>query len=461
VEEAWRPVWRDLDIANDDFIRTTEPRHTERVQSFLQALYDKDQIYQGVYEGPYCVHCEEFKLPGDLVPGEGEYAGQQVCVIHGRPVEYLSETNWFFRLSNYADALLQHYAEDPEAVEPPSARNEVLSFIRSGLTDLSISRSSFDWGIKVPWDPEQVVYVWFDALLNYATAVGLGDPEGSEGASKFASTFPADVHLVGKDILRFHAVIWPAMLMAAGLPLPRKVFAHGWLLVGGEKMSKSKLTAIAPSQITEHFGVDAFRWYFLRAIQFGQDGSFSWEDMSARYTSELANGLGNLASRVTAMTERYFGGSLPAADAVTTAEESVADAAAQAVALADERFLGLDFAGGLTAAGDLVAALNGYLTEQEPWKVAKAMETDPVARARVGTVLATSAEGLRVVAVLLNATMPATAEKLWAMLGAEPRLGSLAAQRIQDAGRWGQLPAGATVTKGDALFPRLEEEATA
>jgi methionyl-tRNA synthetase len=183
--------------------------------------------------------------------------------------------------------------------------------------------------------------------------------------------------------------------------------------------------------------------------------------MSARYTSELANGLGNLASRVTAMTERYFGGSLPAADAATTAEESVADAAAQAVALADERFLGLDFAGGLTAAGDLVAALNGYLTEQEPWKVAKAMETDPVARARVGTVLATSAEGLRVVAVLLNATMPATAEKLWAMLGAEPRLGSLAAQRIQDAGRWGQLPAGATVTKGDALFPRLEEEATA
>ena len=220
----------------------------------------------------------------------------------------------------------------PEAVEPASARNEVLSFIRSGLTDLSISRSTFDWGIKVPWDPEQVVYVWFDALLNYATAVGLGDPEGSEGGAKFASTFPADVHLVGKDILRFHAVIWPAMLMAAGLPLPGKVFAHGWLLVGGEKMSKSKLTAIAPSQITDHFGVDAFRWYFLRAIQFGQDGSFSWEDMSARYTSELANGLGNLASRVTAMTGRYFDGALPAAQEPTAAEEAVADAAAAAVA---------------------------------------------------------------------------------------------------------------------------------
>jgi methionyl-tRNA synthetase len=461
VEEAWRPVWRSLEIANDDFIRTTEPRHTQRVQTFLQGLYDKDQIYRGVYEGPYCVHCEEFKLPGDLMDGEGEYVGQQVCAIHGRPVEYLSETNWFFRLSSYADALLDHYAAHPEAVEPASARNEVLSFIRSGLTDLSISRSTFDWGITVPWDPEQVFYVWFDALLNYATAVGLGDPEGSEGAAKFASTFPADVHLVGKDILRFHAVIWPAMLLAAGLPLPRKVFAHGWLLVGGEKMSKSKLTAIAPAQITDHFGVDAFRWYFLRAIQFGQDGSFSWEDMSARYTSELANGLGNLVSRVTAMTGRYFDGALPAAQDVTAAEESVAAAAAAAARAADERFVALDFSEGLAAIGDFVSVLNGYLTEQEPWKVAKTMDSDPAARVRVGTVLATAAEGLRVLAVLLNATMPATAQRMWDMLGAEASLGALAGQRIQEVSAWGQLPAGTALTKGDALFPRLEEEATA
>jgi methionyl-tRNA synthetase len=390
--------------------------------------------------------------------GEGEYVGVQVCAIHGRPVEYLSETNWFFRLSHYADALLEHYAAHPEAVEPASARNEVLSFIRSGLQDLSISRSTFDWGIPVPWDPDQVVYVWFDALLNYATAVGLGDAAGTPGAEKFASTFPADVHLVGKDILRFHAVIWPAMLLAAGLPLPGKVFAHGWLLVGGEKMSKSKLTGIAPAQITDHFGVDAFRWYFLRAIQFGQDGSFSWEDMSARYTSELANGLGNLASRVTAMTGRYFDGILPSAAEVTAAEEALAAVAARSVSLADERFLVLDFAGGLAAIGDLVVAINGYLTEQEPWKVAKAIDTDPAARLRVGTVLATAAEALRVVAVLFNATMPASAEKLWAMLGAEAQLGTLASQRIQDAARWGQLSAGATVTKGDALFPRLEEE---
>jgi methionyl-tRNA synthetase len=458
VNEAWRPLWRDLNIANDDFIRTTEPRHVERVQMFIQGLYDKGEIYQGIYEGPYCVHCEEFKLPGDLVDGEGEYVGQMVCSIHGRPVEYLKETNWFFKLSNYADALLEHYAAHPEAVEPSSARNEVLSFIRSGLQDLSISRSTFDWGIRVPWDPEQVVYVWFDALLNYATAVGLCDPPGSEGAAKFASTWPADVHLVGKDILRFHAVIWPAMLLAAGLPLPGKVFAHGWLLVGGEKMSKSKLTGIAPAQITDHFGVDAFRWYFLRAIQFGQDGSFSWEDMSARYTSELANGLGNLASRVTAMTERYFGGNLPAAVDPTSAEQAVADVAARAVSVADERFLVLDFAGALGAVGELVTEINGYLTQQEPWKVAKGIDTDPAAGLRVGTVIATAAEGLRVVAVLLNATMPTTSQRLWSMLGGDDALGPLAAQRIQDAGRWGQLPAGAVITKGDALFPRLEEE---
>ena len=242
--------------------------------------------------------------PGDLLDGEGEYAGQKVCPIHGRPVETVSETNWFFRLSAYAEKLLAHYEANPLAVEPQSAYNEVTSFLRGGLQDLSISRSTFDWGIPVPWDPSQVVYVWFDALLNYATAVGLGDEPGTPGAEQFAATWPADVHLVGKDILRFHAVIWPAMLMAAELPLPKKVFAHGWLLVGGEKMSKTKLTGIAPSQIIDHFGSDAFRYYFLRSITFGSDGSFSWEDMSARYTSELANGLGNLA---VARARRWWG----------------------------------------------------------------------------------------------------------------------------------------------------------
>jgi len=458
VETAWKPVLGTIDAANDDFIRTTEPRHTERVQRFLQMLFDKGEIYQGAYEGPYCVGCEEFKLAGDLVNGTGEFEGQKCCPIHGTPVEMLSETNYFFGLSKYAPALLEHYAADPGAIEPASARNEVLSFIRGGLDDLSISRSTFDWGIKVPWDDSQVVYVWFDALLNYATAVGLGDTD-EPGASKFANTFPADVHLVGKDILRFHAVIWPAMLMAAGLPLPGKVFAHGWLLVGGEKMSKSKLTGIAPSTIIDHFGSDAFRYYFMRAIAFGQDGSFSWEDMSARYTAELANGFGNLASRVTAMTNKYFDGVLPEATDVHDAERELAAAAHGAAIDADEAVDSLNFSASLASSWDLVDALNGYLTEHEPWKVSKTMDADPVARERVATTLYSAAEGLRVLAVLLNPVMPKACASLWQMLGAEVSLGALSDQPVQDAGRWGQLPAGSVLTKGDSLFPRLEDPA--
>ena len=463
VEESWRPVWRSLEIANDDFIRTTEPRHTERVQAFLQDLYDKGEIYEGLYEGPYCVGCEEFKLPGDLVDGVGDYAGQKVCPIHGRPVEQLSETNYFFRLSKYADALLAHYAEHPEAVEPESARNEVLQFVRSGLTDLSISRSSFDWGVKVPWDDAQVVYVWFDALLNYATAVGLGSHNAGDEA-KFGSTWPADVHLVGKDILRFHAVIWPAMLMAAGIPLPRKVFAHGWLLVGGEKMSKSKLTGIAPSSIIDTFGSDAFRFYFLRAIVFGQDGSFSWEDLHARYTAELANGFGNLASRVAAMIGKYFGGTLPDAGPLTPAEEHVAAVAARAVVDAEAAIDRLALHEAIAAIWTLVETTNGYLTEQEPWKVAKdPAEVDAsgasVPRGRLATILVTAAEALRALAVLLAPVTPKAAEALWESLGAEPVLGPLAAQQVADAGRFGQLPAGTVVTKGASLFPRIEEPA--
>ena len=305
VESSWKPVLHTLDALNDDFIRTTQPRHTERVQAFIQDLYTKGEIYAGSYEGPYCVGCEEYKLPGDLIDGTGEYEGQKLCPIHSKPVEMLSEQNYFFKMSAYQDRLLALYEAHPEFVQPASARNEVLAFVKGGLQDLSISRNTFDWGIPIPWDTTHVLYVWFDALLNYATAVGL-DSDDPEQQAKFAATWPASVHLVGKDILRFHAVIWPAMLMAAGLPLPKTVFAHGWLLVGGEKMSKSKLTGIAPSQIIDHFGSDAFRYYFMRAIAFGQDGSFSWEDLSARYQAELANGFGNLASRTTAMVERYF-----------------------------------------------------------------------------------------------------------------------------------------------------------
>ncbi|MFC5219228.1 methionine--tRNA ligase [Streptomyces coerulescens] len=446
AEESWKPLWRHLEISHDDFLRTTQKRHTDRVREFYQDLYDNGRIRKGVYEGPYCVACEEYKLPGELIEADD---GTLLCAIHKRPVELLKEENYFFRLSEYGERLLAHYEANPDFIQPESARNEVMNFVRGGLQDLSISRSSFDWGVKVPWDDGHVFYVWADALLNYATAVGY-----NENPEKFGSTFPADVHLVGKDILRFHAVIWPAMLMANGLPLPGRIAANGWLLVGGEKMSKSNLTGIEPRALTAHFGVDAYRWYFLRAIAFGQDGSFSWEDFSARYTSELANDYGNLASRVTAMVGRYFGGELPASTADGAAERAIREVLAKAVAEADRR-IGeeLDFQGGILAVFDFVKQVNGYLTEQQPWKVAK--DSSEQARARLATILYTAAESLRAVAVLLAPVMPETSGKLWDSLGAEASLGALEDQRIQEAGEWGRLPAGAAVTKGAVLFPRL------
>jgi methionyl-tRNA synthetase len=451
VETAWKPVLATIDASNDDFIRTTETRHTERVREFWQHLYDSGQVYPGTYEGPYCVSCEEFKIPSELVDGEGEHAGEKLCPIHGRPVEMLAETNYFFRLSAYTDKLLAHYAEHPEFVQPESARNEVVAFVKQGLQDLSITRSTFNWGIPVPWDDDHVLYVWIEALLNYVTAAGFRtDP------LLFNRLWPADVHLVGKDILRFHAVIWPAMLMAAGLPLPRTVFAHGWLLVGGEKMSKTKLTGIAPSQIVDTFGSDAFRYYLLRAIQFGSDGSFSWEHLRAVYTAELANGLGNLASRVAAMVGRYFGGTVPAPADLEPAEQAIVDKLAETVRAADEAVEGLRLHEALAAIESFVSAVNGYVTEQEPWKVAR--DETPAARDRLATILYTAAESLRGLAVLLNPVMPKASHALWRQLGAPATIGELDVQPLTNAGRWGILPPGSAVTKADPLFPRIEEE---
>jgi methionyl-tRNA synthetase len=427
VETAWLPMLDTINAANDDFIRTTQPRHTTRVQEFVQKLYDADEIYKGSYTGPYCVHCEEFKVAGELIqPGN-------LCPIHSKPVEMLSEDNYFFRLSTYQDRLLAAYADGTLQIEPESARNEVLRFVESGLEDISMSRSTFDWGITVPWDSSHVIYVWIDALLNYWTAV-----EGS------ADYWPADVHLVGKDILRFHAVIWPAMLLAAGLPLPRKVFANGWLLVGGEKMSKTKLTGIPPQQIADHFGSDAYRYYFLREIMFGQDGSFSWESMAARYQSELGDQLGNLASRLTSMVERYREGSLPAG----TLDAGLATGLAEAVSVADVAIDRLDFQAALAAIMGFVRSVNGYVTDRAPWKVAK----DPVLAQELDDILYSTADSLRAIAVLLVSFMPKAMQLLWESLGAP---GPLAEARIAGV-TTDHLPAGVTVHKGPILFPRLE-----
>jgi methionyl-tRNA synthetase len=450
VESAWKPLLHTVDIANDDFIRTTDERHEKGVAAFIQQLHDDGHIYEGIYEGYYCVGCEEYKSRDELIETEtGDFAGQLVCAIHSRPVEILKEKNYFFRMSDFQQQLLDLYESQPDFVQPESVRNEIIQFVKQGLEDLSISRSSFDWGIKVPWDHEHVIYVWFDALLNYVTAVGYGDQSRRE---EFLRRWPA-THLVGKDIARFHAVIWPAMLMAAGLPVPKRVFGHGWLLVGGEKMSKSKLTGIAPQQITEVFGSDAFRYYFLRAISFGQDGSFSWEDLSARYQAELANGFGNLASRVVAMVTRYCDGAVPAASDYLDADLAIQRTVASAVATADAAIERLAIHEAIAAIWTIVDELNGYITEQEPWVLAK----DPAQAARLGTVLYTASEGLRALAVLLSPVIPKATSKLWDALGAEAGLGVLTAQPIRDASRWGQLPVGSAITPLEGLFPRIEE----
>jgi len=450
VHDAWLPLLETIDIDNQDFIRTTEPRHEKNVQKFLQHLYDKGFIYRGEFVGNYCVGCEEYKTDGDLIDGDGDFAGQSVCAIHSKPVEKLHETNYFFKLSEFQQPLLDFYAANPKFIQPESARNEVVSFVRRGLEDLSISRSKekFDWGIDIPWDESHITYVWFDALLNYITAIGYGEDE-----AEFEKRWPASVQIVGKDILRFHAVIWPAMLMAADLPTPKQVFGHGWLLVGGEKMSKSKLTGIAPHQITDTFGSDAFRYYFMKAIAFGSDGSFSWEDLSARYQSELANGFGNLASRAIAMIHRYFDGTLPEPGVSTEAELEIQKIAADAVSAADAAIAEVAIHEAIAQVWTLVDALNLYITVQEPWVLAK----DEANRERLGTVLYTTAEGLRALAVLLAPVIPKATAKLWSALAAQS-LGDLADRPIREAADWGQLPAGAKIAELEPLFPRIDVE---
>jgi methionyl-tRNA synthetase len=436
MEPRWREVWRRLRIANDDYIRTTEPRHERAVQKLLQDVYanGRDDIYLGTYEGLYCVSCEAYYTEDDLVEG--------LCPIHARPVERVTEENYFFRLSAYADRLLEHYGRSPSAVAPETRRNEVLSLIRGGLQDFSISRTNFRWGIPLPWDPNHVCYVWFDALTNYVTAAGYGtDPE------RFGRVWPANVHLIGKDIIRFHAVYWPAMLMAGGVEPPTQVWAHGFLTVGGQKMSKTNATGIHPFELVDHFGVDSYRYYFMREIQFGQDGSFSWESMVDRHNADLANGLGNLASRILAMLASYFGGAVPE-PMVEGAQDDLPGVVRDAVRRYEEHMAVLALGQALAAVWGIVDRANGYLVEKAPWKLAG----DEARRGELAAVLYASAETLRVLAILISPIMPDAAEALWGQLGiAEP----LASQRLADA-RWGILAPGTATTKGEALFPRLD-----
>ncbi|MEX0984738.1 MAG: methionine--tRNA ligase [Actinomycetota bacterium] len=430
----WIDVWRRLDISYDDFIRTSEARHAERVQAFVQRLHDRGQIYLGTYTGPYCASCEEFKQEKELIDG--------MCPIHETPVEMLEEENYFFPLSKYQDQLLALYEEHPGFVMPGFRRNEVVSFVEGGLNDLSISRSGTDWGIPLPWDPKHVIYVWVDALLNYATAVGFGTDDET-----FASLWPADLHIIGKDIVRFHAVIWPALLMAAGEAVPGTVFGHGFLHVGGEKMSKSRGTGVHPNELLDLFGTDPYRYYFMRQFAFGSDGDYSIESMTARHNADLANGLGNLASRVLAMLASSFDGVIPA-PSVEGAASDLPEVIASAAARYDEHMLAVAPQQALDAVWSVVDRANGYLVERAPWKLAK----DPDRLAELQSVLYASAETLRVLAVLIQPIMPTTAQTLWTQLG-QP--GQVDAQRLPAASSWGLLAPGSRTFKGEGLFPRL------
>jgi methionyl-tRNA synthetase len=433
IAGTFRDEWDALDIAYDDFIRTTEPRHHAAVKEFLQRIYDAGDIELGTYEGLYCVSCELYYSEDELVLGN--------CPIHDRPVEHVTEENYFFKLSKYEDRLLEYYEAHPEAVQPDTRRNEVLGFIRGGLQDFSISRTSITWGVPLPWDSNHVAYVWADALFNYCTAVGFG-----EDPARFEKWWPVDYHLIGKDILRQHAVYWPAMLMSAGLAPPKCVFAHGWLLVGGEKMAKTKANQVAPADLVADFGVDGFRYHFVADQRFGPDGDFSYEAMVQRYNSDLANNFGNLANRVLNMAVNYCGGVVPA----VRENGPLVDAAATAYAGISEAIERLDLAGGFAAVWDLIRATNSFIEDRAPWALNKAGDTDAVAR-----VIGDCLESLRIVALLTSPVIPNAAGELWRRLGLS---GCPEDQRVPAAATWGQLPAGSKLEKGEPLFPRKEAE---
>jgi len=437
IVSEFTDLWKLLNISNDDFIRTTQSRHSNVAQLFIEKLKEKGDVFLDAYEGWYCVHDESFLLSSQLEDG--------ACPECHLPAEWVKEENYFFRLSKYADRVLAHIKTNPEFVQPESRRNEVISFIESGLKDQSITRTSFTWGISCPFDARHVMYVWFDALLNYISAIGFGiDP------ARFERVWPADWHLMGKEILRFHAAIWPAMLMAADIPLPRHVFAHGWLTVEGRKMSKSLGNVVRPADIVEEYGVDAYRYYFMREFSFGIDGNFSRRTVRQRYNAELANDLGNLESRVFTMVDRYRDNIVPAPGAPGAEENILSERAAQSFAVMEAKLDALSFNEALTDIWEFIHAVNRYVDVSAPWALAK----DSSRSADLDRVLYNCLEGLRQIAVLIAPFMPDTAAKIWNRLGLKAPIESAL---LPDSSTWGLLPDGLTTTRGDALFPRKLE----
>ena len=442
MEPAFRDCWDMLDITYTDFVRTTEPRHAETVKKFWQDLYDKGYCYKG----SYCVHEETYYNESDLLKNdEGEF----VCPDCKRPVQKAGgEENWFFKLSEFQEPLLKFYEENPDFIRPETRKNEIVSFVKSGLKDLSISRSTFDWGVPLPFDEGHVAYVWADALLAYFTGIGYGS---EERAGEFEQRWPMQYHFVGKDITRFHCVIWPAMLMAAGLPVAHTVFGHGFLLTKGEKMSKSKGNALKPADLVKVFGVDAYRYYFLSDVQFGHDGSISIERMVQVYNADLANTWGNLCSRVFNMTKKYFEGKVPAAPAGAE-ENPLREIADELYAEYDKCMGQVDFTNAAAAVQKLASRVNLYVEDSAPWNLAKSEETAD----ELAAVIYNALEAIRIIALYMAPFMPNTSAEVFNRLG----LGDIfAITDIEAASVWGQLEAGSAVAVGDPLYPRLDADA--
>ena len=439
MEKTFRDVWARLDISFDDFIRTTEARHRTSVTTLASRLADAGDVYEGYFEGWYCISCEAFKTEKDLEDGN--------CPVHRKPPQWIKEKNHFFRLSNYRQRLLDHYAAHPEFLEPEIRRNEMLRLLEAGLDDISMSRTGQAWGIPVPSDPNSVIYVWFDALINYISGVGYGADE-----ELFETWWPADLHVIGKDITRFHCIIWPAMLMSAGVPLPRRVFGHGWVHWQGQKMSKSLGTVVDPLEAADRLGPDPLRLYLTKEIAFGQDGDFTWGRFEERYNVDLANNFGNLVSRLASMAHRYRKGRLVAPP---SAPGPLAEAASRAVAVYRETMDAFALHGGVAAAFQLVDAANEYIAAVEPWVTAR----DPARAPELDRQLYDVSEAVRIAGVLLTPVMPGSCREVLARVGAS--VDGSGPNLDRDA-IWATPPgAERQIAKGDPLWPRLDPDRVA